>query len=607
MSTTDRPSETPPPPSVDLSSTERAVLEGVSGSAGVAVGRALVITGHHPPFVRRSIDPSEREREVTRVRNAATQAQREIRGVAAGLPSPSGTATSVLDAYFVMLADPMLHDRVEAKIRRELKCAEWAVSEARHDLAKLFEGADTDGADAYIAERRHDVRFVCDRLLRALIGDAVAPLGLAEPMVIVARDLSPADTAGMVREPVLGFVTEIGSRTSHTSLMARALDIPSVVGVKDALKAIRSGDRVIVCGVTGTVTVHPTEEDEALASARELRHRARAERLLGRQAGPAATACGVRVVLSANIELTAESELARRNGAESVGLYRTEFHYIDRVDLPGEDEQFEAYRSVVSAFEGASVTLRTFDVGGDKFASSFQLPPEMNPALGLRAIRLALETPAVFLVQLRAMVRASAHGHVRVMIPMVSTVTELRRARALLRQAEAEVLSTHGLTVPELPLGAMIEVPAAAVMADVLAREADFFSVGTNDLVQYSLAIDRTSRTLAHLASPLDPSIVRLLSGVVVAARGRPIPVSVCGAMASDPAQACLLVGLGVRELSMESTAIPEVREALSRFRLAELETIADAALRARATAEVAHVLTHGLAGRLDDLGAGGP
>ncbi len=527
------------------------------------------------------------------------------------MPASSRTAAPVLEAYLLMLDDPMLHDRVERKIRRDRKCAEWAVHETRDDLARLFGEADKSGTEAYIAERAHDVEFVCDRLLRTLVGDTAAPfggaegasLGLAEPMIIFARDLSPADTAGMAREPVLGFVTEVGSRTSHTSIMARALEIPSVVGVKDALRAVRTGDRVIVCGLTGTVTVHPTDEDEARAEARRLRYRAHADRLLADGAHASKTACGVRVRLSANVELPTEATVARKNGAESVGLYRTEFLYVDRSDLPSEQEQYEAFSSVVRAFEGDPVTLRTFDIGGDKFASSFQLPPEMNPALGLRAIRLALAEPEVFLVQLRAMVRAAAHGPVRVMIPMVSTTTELIQAKALLRQAESEVALKNRSHVPPLPLGAMIEVPAAAVMADVLTRYADFFSLGTNDLVQYALAVDRSSRTLAHLASALDPAILRLISGVVTAAAGRPIPLSVCGAMASEPAQACLLVGLGVRELSMEAAAIPVVKEALSRMTLASLESAAKASLRASSTAEVLEVLGSCLGDRLSDLG----
>lgn len=600
------------PPSAPQSHTElpreRVVLTGVSGSAGVAVGRALVLGGGRSAFLRRTVAEDECEAEVQRVRTAARIAQDQIKTVAENMPASSRTAAPVLDAYLLMLSDPMLHDRVERKIRRDRKCAEWAVSEARDDLGRLFAAADHDGADAYIAERVHDVGFVCDRLLRTLVGDTSPPtLGLSEPMILFARDLSPADTAGMAKEPVLGFVTEIGSRTSHTSIMARALEIPSVVGVKDALAEVRTGDRVIVCGLTGTVIVNPSPEDESDADARNLRHRARAERLLGRYSdrGPASTACGQRVRLVANLELPAEADLARKNGAETIGLYRTEFLYVDRADLPSEDEQYEAYRAVVSVFAPEPVTLRTFDIGGDKFASTFQLPPEMNPALGLRAIRLALEKPDVFLVQLRAMVRASMHGPVRIMIPMVSTVGELVRAKALLRRAEAEVRERFGHEVRPIPLGAMIEVPAAAIMADVFARYADFFSLGTNDLVQYSLAIDRTSRTLAHLASPLDPSIVRLARGVVQAAQARAIPLSVCGAMASDPLHASLLVGLGVRELSMESAAIPALREALSRVSLIELETAARTAMAASATEEITSCLADAFASRFEDLAEG--
>lgn len=605
------PSRIPPAPTSQADvSRETIVLEGIPGSDGVAVGRALVLAGRKNVFLRRIVDTSELDSEVARVRAAARDAQEQIRVVTRDMPASSLTAAPVLEAYLLMLEDPMLHERVERKIRRDRKCAEWAVHETRDDLVRLFGDADKGEKEAYIAERAHDVEFVCDRLLRTLVGGSAspfrgalgAPTTLAEPMVIIARDLSPAETAGMAREPVLGFVTEVGSRTSHTSIMARALEIPSVVGVKDALRAVRTGDRVIVCGLTGTLTVNPTREDEARAEARRVKYRVHADRLLAEGVRAAKTACGVRVRLSANIELPPEAVVARRHGAESVGLYRTEFLYVDRADVPSEDEQYEAFATVVRAFEGAPVTLRTFDLGGDKFASSFQLPPEMNPALGLRAIRLALAEPDIFLVHLRAMVRASAHGPVRVMIPMVSTTDELVRAKALLRRAEAEVAAIRGREVMPLPMGAMIEVPAAAVMADVLARHADFFSLGTNDLVQYALAVDRASRTLAHLASPLDPAIVRLVAGVVTAAASRPIPLSVCGAMASDPLQACLLVGLGVRELSMEAAAIPVVKEALSRVSLVELEGVARCALRAETTAEVMGALGTCLDARLFDL-----
>jgi phosphotransferase system enzyme I (PtsI) len=602
------------PPSAPLSQTElgveRTVLEGIAGSEGVAIGRALVVQGRRTTFLRRTIEASEIETELARVREAAIRAQRGIREAAHGMPQSSRTALPVLEAYLLMLEDPMLHERVERKIRRDRKCAEWAVQEARDDLGRLFASPDTPTKDAYIAERVHDVEFVCDRLLRALVDDAHTLLSsadtgrLAEPMIVFARDLSPADTAGMAKEPVLAFVTEVGSRTSHTSIMARALEIPSVVGVKDATRFVRTGDRVVVCGLTGTVTIHPTPEDVSHAEAKRLRHRARQDRLFADASRLARTISGERVHLSANLELPEEAAFARKAGAETVGLYRTEFLFVDRADLPSENEQYEAYASIVQAFGGATVTLRTFDIGGDKFASSFELPPEMNPALGLRAIRLALAQPEVFSTQLRAMVRAARHGNVRIMLPMISTTDEIAAARALLARAEADVARSFGKRVDPIPLGAMIEVPAAAVMADVLARHADFFSIGTNDLVQYALAVDRTSRTLAHLASPLSPAILRLCAMAIRAANAAKIPVSVCGTMASDPLHALLLVGLGVRELSMEASAIPVVREAISRASMAELARIAELCLEAETEARVREAVSSSLGPRLLDLDA---
>ncbi len=321
----------------------------------------------------------------------------------------------------------------------------------------------------------------------------------------------------MVREPAMGFITEVGTRTSHTAIMARALEIPAVVGAADALLSIRTGDMVIVDGLRGEVIIHPDGARLDDARARSARHLAFARGLLSARDQPSVTADGTPVALKANVELPAEAILAVDHGAEGIGLYRTEFLYIDRTTQPDEQEQYELYRAVLEAVAPKPVTLRTFDIGGDKFASSFQLPAEMNPALGLRAVRLALKQPEVFLTQLRAMVRASAHGDLRIMVPMVSSIHEMREVRKLLDRAMSEVGRRGQAHAREIPLGMMVEVPAAAVMADVFAREAQFFSLGTNDLVQYTLAIDRASRTLATQASPLDPSILRLIANVVKA------------------------------------------------------------------------------------------
>jgi phosphotransferase system enzyme I (PtsI) len=592
-----------PPSATDLDVPDMIVIKGIPGSPGVAIGPALVLGDIRATYVRRHIHSYQVEGEMTRLRDAIGRAKASLKEVSARIQSKSGDHAPILDAYQLMLEDPMLIERVEKKVRREKINAEWAVAVASEEIARLFGPEEEDARDAYILERRHDVEFVCDRLLRALVGEPQAAIPrLEEPMVIVARDLSPADTAGMVREPAMGFITEVGTRTSHTAIMARALEIPAVVGAEAALLSIRTGDMVIVDGLRGEVIIHPDGARLDDARARSARHLAFARGLLSARDQPSVTACGTPVALKANVELPAEAILAVDHGAEGIGLYRTEFLYIDRITQPDEQEQYELYRAVLEAVAPKPVTLRTFDIGGDKFASSFQLPAEMNPALGLRAVRLALKQPEVFLTQLRAMVRASAHGDLRIMVPMVSSVHEMREVRKLLGRAMDDVDRRGQAHAREIPLGMMVEVPAAAVMADVFAREAQFFSLGTNDLVQYALAIDRASRTLATQASPLDPSILRLIANVVKAGFDHDVPVSICGAMASDPLAAMLLVGLGLRELSMEAAAIPEIKEALRRVTVAECRQAAEEALACDSAEAVEEVIARYFAARLFDL-----
>jgi phosphotransferase system enzyme I (PtsI) len=598
----------PPPPSDPRPNDDSApwgvLLKGIAGSPGVSVGPALVIGDPRAVYTRRHVHSAQIESEIERVHIGVDTAKKTLNDVSVRLQSgPAHATTPILDAYLAMLSDPLLHETIERKIREEKKCAEWAVASASEEISQLFVKDDPNEKDAYIVERRHDVEFVADRLLRALMGEPAAPIPrLGHPMIIVARDLSPADTAAMVREPVIALVTEVGTRTSHTAIMARALEIPAVVGAVEALLNIRTGDTVIVDGLRGEVLVRPSDLAIGEALERSERHLAFARGLLSARNQPCVTACGVAVALRANVELPAEAILALDHGAEGIGLYRTEFLYIDRLTQPDENEQYELYRAVIEAVSPRPVTLRTFDIGGDKFASSFQLPAEMNPALGLRAVRLALSQPEVFMTQLRAMVRASAHGDVRIMIPMLAGIQELREVRKLLLRSIADV-DARGLARAEnIPLGAMIEVPSAAVMSDVFAREADFFSLGTNDLIQYALAIDRTSRTLAALASPFDPSIIRLIDSVARAARAASIPVAICGAMASDPLAATLLVGLGLRELSMEAAAIPEIKEALRRVTVAECEAAAQAALSSDSAEDVEGLVARAFAPRLYDL-----
>lgn len=606
-------------------------LYGIAGSPGVAIATALVLEAGTGRIPRRTIQRDENDEELARYRDAVEDAQAQIEEVhtrvAHKLPAEH---LKILEAYQMMLADPTLASAVKHEIVDKNRNAEWAVEVAIQNMMREFDSVD----DAYLRERKHDVEFVGDRLQRALAAnvpsmpsvkiprpapdeDDLGPrisgranirrptpaLGVrvAQPTIVVAHDLSPADTAAMIREPIVGFVTEVGTRTSHTSIMARALEIPAVVGVAGVLEHVRTGDTVIVDGLRGEVHIRPSPELEVRARARGERHSSRTQLLRMRLREPTTLAGGTRVNLLANVELPTEALLAMEHGAEGIGLYRTEFLYIDRKELPTEDEQFELYRTIAQMVNPRPVTLRTFDLGGDKLSANVSVPDEINPALGTRAIRLALREPEIFRTQLRAMLRAAAFGEIRVMIPMVSSLTELRAVRALVARAERE-LTEQRIEHGAVPIGVMIEVPAAAICADLFAREADFFSLGTNDLVQYALAIDRGSHELARLASPFDPSILRLIHTTVRAGRAADIPVSVCGAMASDPLAVLLLVGMGIRDLSMEAAAIAEIKETLRRVTVEECEALANETLQLGTAAEVELAVAETFATRLSDI-----
>jgi len=574
-------------------------LKGISGSAGVAIGPA-VVTGHTAArFKQRHIADHDVEAEILRFQSAVRQAKSGLRKVMQRA-SHLGAELTILEAYTLMLGDPILAEETERFIRVDRLCAEWAVARAIDGMAAQISSSD----DLYLRERGHDFQFVGDTIIRSLRGerDEQTLLKLERPSIIVAHDLSPADTAAMVREPVIALVTEVGTRTSHTSIMARALEIPAVVGVADALARINSGDELVIDALNGEVIVNPSALDLAAAREREAQYLSKCRRLRHQRDKAPSTACGVPIALRANIELPGEALLAVDHGAQGIGLYRTEFMYVDRATPPSEDEQYELYRSVIQTMAPNPVTLRTFDIGGDKFVSSFSVPAELNPALGLRAVRLALASPDLFLAQLRAMVRSSVHGAMQVMIPMLATLGELRQVRALLQRAIGQVDSKGQPRAPRISLGAMIEVPSAALMADSFAREADFMSIGTNDLVQYTLAADRTSQALAHLATPYHPSVLKLIYGVAQAGRRREKVVSLCGEMASEPLGSILLIGLGLRELSMESSSVPEIKETLRRVTIAEAEATAQKVLQMDSSEEVAAELERQYAPRLADL-----
>ncbi len=576
--------EAPKPPRGELP------LSGLAGSPGVALGRAAVLQTGRTGVVHRHVTIEEVGPELDRFKGGVAKASAELRELSnKARASATKIELSVLEAYTLMVEDELLLAEVQKRIERELICAEWALDQAVTEMAAQLRRA----GDAYLAERSHDFEFVGARI-RLAIGGVSGPVvpDTNEPRVLVAHDLSPAETVGLTRDKVLALVTEVGTRTSHTAIVARALEIPAVVGVAGALSRIGSGDSIIVDGLRGQVLLHP--RPEAVVEYQERAARFRETARLRREARdrPIKLGSGELIELRANIELPSEALGALSHGARGIGLYRTEFLYVDRSQPPTEDEQYETYRKVAEIMNPLSVTLRTFDIGGDKFVSVFQVPSEMNPALGLRAVRLGLARPEIFMTQLRAMVRATAHGKLRILLPMIASLGELFAVKELFEQAVKDV-DARGLPRAEhIPIGIMVEVPSAAVMASEFAEHAEFMSIGTNDLVQYTLAVDRSTPELAYLASYFDPAILRLVRNVLDAGKARQRPVLLCGAMASDPMAALLLVGMGLREMSMEAAAVPEVREVLANVTLAQTELAAADALAERTAAGVQAALT---------------
>ena len=570
-------------------------LRGIAVSPGIAIGPAMVIDPRGQRLPHRNIAVEAVAGEFERLDRALLSARVEVQAAEAQARQHLGPQyADILGAHAQMVADPSLRRDTREWIERDRISAEHAVCEVLDAHAAKLEQI----ADSYLAARAADVRDICQRILGHLIGEARPQVtqGLLEPSVLLAPDLSPSETASLDPSLVLGFATEAGGRASHTAIVAEALEIPAVVGVGRFLDRARHARSVIVDGDEGLVVLDPdgpTLERYRQASAARSK---RFEVLAGLARLPAETLDQVQVGLWGNIEFPSEAAACLERGAAGVGLYRTEFLFLDRPTPPSEQEQFEAYAAVVHALGGLPVTIRVLDLGADKLAS-YQSSghADANPALGLRSLRLLLRDRGLFRTQLRAILRAGALGNVRMMFPLVSTMTELRTARALLNEAASE-LSREGVSArADIPVGAMIEVPAAAVMADQLAKEVDFFSIGTNDLVQYTLAVDRTNETVADLYSAADPSVLRLIATVVAAAAPRGIDVSVCGTMGGEPLYTMLLLGMGVRHLSMPPHQLPEVKRVIRGVRLEQARTLAAAALRQETSEAVVALLKDAL------------
>ncbi len=540
------------------------VLEGLGVAPGVAIGPAHVREAGDLQVAEYLIPAGRVKEEKARLTAATAKAARQVGKLKAKALGIHGLAAEelgyLLEAHSQMLNSTRLVGGIERRIETDRRNAESAVMAEISAIAQEFEAME----DKYLSGRAEDVREVGHRILRCLTDvDYHGFGGLEKGSIVISEEISPADTALMDPREVSGFACVLGGAEGHTAIMARSLGLPAVVGVPGLLPTIRSGDQLIVDGSNGLVIVNPTAGRLA-GYARRLKDMAREARSLTRLRNvPAKTRDGQRVVLQSNLELPRELEQASDTGAEGIGLLRTEFMYMNRSDLPGEEEQYEVLAKTVKAMQGRPVTVRTLDIGGEKLASSLgeHFGESANPALGLRAIRLSLKEPKLLRPQLAAMLRAGAHGPLRILLPMITTQGEVRAVRKELEKT-ARRLIRRGVTIadPLPPLGVMIEVPGAALAADSLAQTADFFAIGTNDLTMYTLAIDRGEEQVAHLFNPLHPAVLRLIQFTVEAALRARIPVSVCGEIAGDPRYTALLIGLGVRELSMTAKAIPRVK-----------------------------------------------
>ena len=552
--------------------TER-VLKGIAASPGVAWGKAHLFLPQEIEVPDTPVEPDGVDDEIERFEEMLMVTRQQVLKLQREVAQRLGDDEArIFDAHLLVLEDRALIEETIREVRSTGKNITFSFNRVVQRYIDAFANID----DEYLRERANDIRDVSRRMLHNLMGKAHYGLGrLVDERVIVARDISPSDTANIEKGKVLAFITDAGSKTSHAVIMARSIQVPAVVGMRNCTRLLSSGDQVLVDGYEGLVILNPSEETLFRYGKFQEEKRSLEKKILAQIGRSATTRDGVSLDLMANIEGPSEIDRLHRFGAEGVGLFRTEYLFMNAAEFPSEEEQYEAYGKVVRALAPAPVTIRTLDLGGDKFPNSaYRTDSETNPFLGLRAIRFCLEDTALFKAQLRAILRSSAHGNVRLMYPMISGVGELERANAILKEAMAE-LESEGLAYDKtIKVGAMIEIPSAAVTADILACKCDFFSIGTNDLIQYLLAIDRVNDRIAHLYEPTHPAVLRMIRSVIEAGHRKNLRVSLCGEIAGDPILVPLFIGLGIDELSISVSGLPAIKYLLRNVNHSDMEIL---------------------------------
>lgn len=559
------------------------LLQGIAASSGIAIAKAYCLVEPDLSFTKQSIDNTDAE--IIKFEAAIAKSVEELKDIQKIAERELGAEeAAIFDAHILVLNDPELINPIKDNINAEKVNAEHALKETTDMFIAMFEGMDNE----YMQERAADIRDVTKRILSHLLGvKVVNPSTISEEVIVIAEDLTPSDTAQLNRKYVLGFATDIGGRTSHSAIMARSLEIPAIVGTGEATTKIQDGDLVIVDGLNGQLHINPSAEliaEYETAAEKYEAQKAEWAKLVNEKT---LTADGEQVELAANIGTPEDLEGVINNGGEAVGLYRTEFLYMGRDQLPTEEEQFEAYKKVLEGMDGKPVVVRTLDIGGDKELPYLQLPEEMNPFLGFRAIRLCLEEQEIFRTQLRALLRASTFGDLKIMFPMIATLGEFRQAKAILEE-EKEALIAAGEKVSEtIEVGIMVEIPSTAVQADQFAKEVDFFSIGTNDLIQYTMAADRMNERVSYLYQPYNPAILRLVKMVIDASHREGKWTGMCGEMAGDEIAIPLLLGLGLDEFSMSATSILKARSQILQLKKSDMVKLAESALEMGTAEEV--------------------